>query len=98
VAPAGEVVHGKTSKVRHEGGPLFEGIPSPFPVGRYHSLAATTLPDCLDAIAGTERIVMAVAHRSAPQLGVQFHPESILTPEGGRIIENVIRWAAHAGE
>jgi anthranilate synthase/aminodeoxychorismate synthase-like glutamine amidotransferase len=98
VGPAGEVVHGKTSRVRHEGGPLFEGIPSPFSVGRYHSLAATTLPDCLQPIAGTGRVVMAVAHQSAPQLGVQFHPESILTPEGGRIIDNVIRWAGHARE
>jgi anthranilate synthase component 2 len=74
VAPAGEVVHGKTSRVRHEGGPLFEGIPSPFPVGRYHSLAATTLPDCLHAVAGTERIVMAVAHRSAPSSGYSSIP------------------------
>ena len=98
VGPAGEVVHGKTSRVRHEGGPLFEGIPSPFPVGRYHSLAATTLPECLRPVAGTERVVMAVAHRSAPQLGVQFHPESILTPEGGRIIENVMKWATSARE
>ena len=98
VGPAGEVVHGKTSRVRHEGGPLFAGIPSPFPVGRYHSLAATTLPDCLHSIAGTERVVMAVEHRSAPQFGVQFHPESILTPEGGRIIDNVIQWARHARE
>ena len=98
VGPAGEVVHGKTSRVRHEGGPLFEGIPSPFSVGRYHSLAATTLPDCLHAVAGTDRVVMAVAHRTAPQLGVQFHPESILTPEGGRVIDNVIRWAGHARE
>jgi anthranilate synthase/aminodeoxychorismate synthase-like glutamine amidotransferase len=98
VGPAGEVVHGKTSRVRHEGGPLFEGVPSPFPVGRYHSLAATTLPDCLAPIAGTERVVMAVAHRSAPQFGVQFHPESILTPEGGRIIENVMAWATNARE
>jgi anthranilate synthase component 2 len=98
VGPAGEVVHGKTSRVRHEGGPLFEGVPSPFSVGRYHSLAATTLPDCLAPIAGTERVVMAVAHRSAPQFGVQFHPESILTPEGGRIIENVMAWATNARE
>ncbi|HLB53587.1 MAG TPA: aminodeoxychorismate/anthranilate synthase component II [Gemmatimonadales bacterium] len=96
VGPAGEVVHGKTSRVRHEGGPLFEGVPSPFPVGRYHSLAATRLPECLKPIAGTDRVVMAVEHRSAPQLGVQFHPESILTPEGGRIIDNVLRWAADA--
>jgi anthranilate/para-aminobenzoate synthase component II len=77
---------------------LFEGIPSPFPVGRYHSLAATALPDCLLPIAGTERVVMAVAHQGAPQLGVQFHPESILTPDGGRIIDNVITWAHDARE
>ncbi len=96
VAAAGEVVHGKTSAVRHHGGALFEGVPSPFPVGRYHSLAATVLPEVLTAIAGTDQIVMAVAHRSAPQFGVQFHPESILTPEGGRIIDNVMRWASNA--
>jgi anthranilate synthase component II len=93
VGPAGEVVHGKTSKVRHQGGLLFDGVPSPFPVGRYHSLAALVLPDALEPIAGSDRVIMAVAHRTAPQFGVQFHPESILTPEGGRIIENVIRWA-----
>jgi anthranilate synthase component II len=98
VGPAGEVVHGKTSRVRHEGGPLFAGVPSPFPAGRYHSLAAAVLPECLIPIAGTGGVVMAVAHRTAPQLGVQFHPESILTPEGGTIIDNVIRWAGDAGE
>ncbi len=96
VGPAGEVVHGKTSAVRHQGGPLFEGVPSPFPAGRYHSLAAAVMPEALVPIAGTDRLVMAAAHRTAPQFGVQFHPESILTPEGGRIIENVIRWAGHA--
>jgi len=96
VGPAGEVVHGKTSKVRHEGGRLFDGVPSPFPAGRYHSLAASVLPEMLAPIAGTDRVVMAVAHRTAPQFGVQFHPESILTPDGGRIIENVIRWAIDA--
>lgn len=98
VGPAGEVVHGKTSRVTHQGGPLFEDIPSPFPVGRYHSLAALEMPDCLETIACTERLVMAVRHKSSPQLGVQFHPESILTPDGGRIIDNVIRWASDARE
>lgn len=96
VGPAGEVVHGKTSRVRHEGGVLFNGIPSPFPVGRYHSLAASVVPTALETVAESGGIVMAVAHRTAPQLGVQFHPESILTPDGGRIIDNVIRWATHA--
>lgn len=96
VGPAGEVVHGKTSKVRHHGGVLFQGISSPFPVGRYHSLAATVMPEALEPIAETGHLVMAAAHRSAPQLGVQFHPESILTPDGGTIIDNVIRWAGDA--
>ncbi len=96
VGPAGEVVHGKTSRVRHQGDPLFDGVPSPFPVGRYHSLAANRLPDCLVPIAGVGPLVMAIAHRTAPQRGVQFHPESILTPEGGRIIDNVLQWAIHA--
>jgi anthranilate synthase component 2 len=96
VGPAGEVVHGKTSRVRHEGGPLFEQVPASFVVGRYHSLAAAVLPDCLQTTAQTGRVVMAVQHREAPQLGVQFHPESILTPDGGTIIANVLRWAANA--
>jgi anthranilate synthase component 2 len=109
VGPAGEVVHGKTSRVRHQGGPLFQGMPSPFTAGRYHSLAGLQLPSCLEAVAFTESrhstpdsrlptpdLVMAVSHRSAPQLGVQFHPESILTPDGGQLIDNVLGWASHA--
>lgn len=96
VAPASEVVHGKMSKVVHNGGTLFEGVPSPFSVGRYHSLAASMMPDCLESLAMTGDTVMAMAHRTAPQLGVQFHPESILTPNGGRIIDNVIQWATDA--
>ncbi len=97
VGPAGEIVHGKTSRVVHCGDPLFDGVPSPFVVGRYHSLAASRMPDRLAVIATTGDVVMALRHRSAPMVGVQFHPESILTPEGGRIIENVIAWAADAG-
>ncbi len=112
VGPAGEVVHGKTSRVRHEGGAFFAGVPSPFPVGRYHSLAALRLPECLRPIASTgpnhagadpipggasrPEVVMAVTHCDAPQFGVQFHPESILTPDGGRIIDNVLAWATDA--
>jgi anthranilate synthase component 2 len=98
VGPAGEVVHGKISRVTHAGDPVFAGIASPFPVGRYHSLAALRLPDCLIPIATAERpgaaaaLIMAVRHRSAPQLGVQFHPESILTPDGARLIDNVLEW------
>ncbi len=103
VAFAGEVVHGRTSRVRHDGGVLFAGIPSPCTVGRYHSLAAVELPDRLRPIAWTGAadapgLVMAVEHRTAPMLGVQFHPESILTPDGGRMIDNAIRWARDAGQ
>jgi anthranilate synthase/aminodeoxychorismate synthase-like glutamine amidotransferase len=109
VGPAGEVVHGKTSRVRHDGSQLFNGVPSPFTVGRYHSLIGLRLPACLEPVAFTEPrhptpdtrnptpdLIMAVRHRSAPQLGVQFHPESILTPDGGQLIDNVLAWAAHA--
>jgi anthranilate synthase/aminodeoxychorismate synthase-like glutamine amidotransferase len=97
VGPAREVVHGKSSGVHHLGGALFDGVSSPFSVGRYHSLAANAVPHCLEAVAHAGDTVMAVAHRTAPQLGVQFHPESLLTPDGGRIIENVMRWAVDAG-
>jgi anthranilate synthase component 2 len=100
VGPAGEVVHGKTSRVMHQGDALFAGVPSPFVVGRYHSLAAQRLPDVLETTAVIERagapLVMAVRHRTAAMVGVQFHPESILTPDGGRIIDNAIHWARDA--
>lgn len=97
VRHAGEVVHGRASRVSHDGGPLFEGVPSPFAAGRYHSLAAVSLPDDLAPIAYSGEVVMAIRHRRVPMLGVQFHPESILTPDGGRMIANVMRWAGDAG-
>ncbi len=84
-------MHGKTSWVFHSGHPLFSGIPSPFPAGRYHSLiiAPHTLPSCLEVIAQTEDgIIMAIQHSHHPLIGVQFHPESILTPDGEHIIQN----------
>lgn len=96
VAPAPEVLHGKTSSIEHRGGPLFEGLPSPLTVGRYHSLAARRVHPPLRSVAEASGVVMALAHDTAPILGVQFHPESILTPEGGRIIDNVLSWADHA--
>lgn len=99
VGAADEVLHGKTSAVVHQGGTLFAGLPSPLTVGRYHSLGAFTVPAPLRPIATSGPLVMAVEHATAPMLGVQFHPESILTPEGGALIANVIRWAGgdHAG-
>jgi len=93
VEPAGELVHGRASAVEHRGGFLFDGIPSPFEAGRYHSLGTRRVEPPLVELARGGALVMAVAHASLPVAGVQFHPESILTPEGGALIANVIAWA-----
>ncbi len=92
VTYAKALMHGKQSVVRQKGNsPLFEGLPETFSVARYHSLAADpeTMPECLQVTARTEDgEVMAVQHREYPIYGVQFHPESILTPEGHKMLEN----------
>jgi anthranilate synthase component 2 len=92
-----EPVHGKASLVHHGGRGILDGVPSPFEAGRYHSLAVVrdSLPPDLELTAWTEDgIVMATQHRELPRFGVQFHPESILTPEGPRIVENFLALAA----
>jgi len=89
-------VHGKASLVYHEGHGILEGVSVPFEAGRYHSLVVERddLPVELELTAWTEDgLVMAAQHRELPRFGVQFHPESILTPEGPRIIENFLRLA-----
>lgn len=93
IGSADEILHGKTSDVMHQGSAPFEGLPSPMTVGRYHSLGAFTVPDPLRPTAIGGSMIMAVSHRHAPMIGIQFHPESILTPEGSGLIANVIRWA-----
>ena len=90
VGPAGAIVHGRASRIRHNGHALFEGIPPELEVGRYHSLAA------LEVIAWHESMVMAVAHRRAPAWGVQFHAESILSVHGPGILANALELAAAA--
>lgn len=88
-----EPVHGKASTVHHEGGGIFEGVPDPFEAGRYHSLVVERedLPDELVLTAWTENgLVMATRHREMPRFGVQFHPESILTPQGPTIVRNFL--------
>ena len=90
------LMHGKQSEVHlQEGCPLFQGIgPNPVKVGRYHSLAAgrETLPECFEIMAESDDgEIMAVSHREYPLYGLQFHPESILTPAGPRIIENFLK-------
>jgi anthranilate synthase/aminodeoxychorismate synthase-like glutamine amidotransferase len=95
IGHAPEPMHGKPSRVSHNGKGLFEGVENPLQAGRYHSLAAHRLPDCLEQTAEFEGLVMAVQHKSLPIFGVQFHPESILTPAGGKIIQNVLKIAAN---
>jgi len=85
--------HGKSSRVRHDGSELFAGISNPFEAGRYHSLAVREegLPVELAVIARSEEgIVMGLRHRERPVFGVQFHPESVLTPEGERLLANFL--------
>ncbi|MES3161667.1 MAG: aminodeoxychorismate/anthranilate synthase component II [Halorubrum sp.] len=95
VGHAPEVVHGKPSTISHDGSGVFAGLPDRIRVGRYHSLCVerADLPRELVETARTEderEVVMGVRHREKPHVGVQFHPESILTPEGKRIVENFV--------
>jgi anthranilate synthase/aminodeoxychorismate synthase-like glutamine amidotransferase len=84
-------VHGKTTEITHDGIGLFEGLPDPLLVGRYHSLVvAPELPGCLKVTASGGGVVMAVEHCELPAYGVQFHPESVLTPDGKRLLENFL--------
>jgi anthranilate synthase/aminodeoxychorismate synthase-like glutamine amidotransferase len=95
VGHAPEPMHGKPSRISHNEKGLFQGVENPLQAGRYHSLMAQSLPDCLERTAEFEGIVMAVQHRQRPIFGVQFHPESILTPAGGKIIQNVLQIAVN---
>jgi anthranilate synthase component II len=89
------LVHGKATTVHHDGSELFFGIPAEFEAGRYHSLAATALPDCLGVTArAADGEVMAVRHNDLPVYGVQFHPESVLTPCGVDLARNFVNGAA----
>ena len=87
----GDPVHGKTAQVSHDGRTIFAGLPSPLAAGRYHSLVVDpALPDCLERSAGSNGTVMAVRHRELPAEGVQFHPESVLTPHGKAMLGNFL--------
>jgi anthranilate synthase component 2 len=91
VGYAKELLHGKASPVKHDGTGLFTDLPEPFDAGRYHSLAATRLPNVLEPTAYAEDgEVMAVRHRTLPVVGVQFHPESVLTPDGPVLARNFL--------
>ena len=99
VIRAGKVMHGKTSSVRHHASDLFSGIPDPMQVMRYHSLIveSSSLPDELVVLAHSEEDpteIHAMRHREHPVWGVQFHPESIMTPHGSRLLKNFLELAS----
>ena len=93
IISAKQIMHGKVSQIVHNSRHLFAGMPSPFEAVRYHSLAIekNTLPDCLEVTAWTEDgEIMGIKHREYPIEGVQFHPESILTKAGGKLLQNFL--------
>ena len=102
IVHAREIMHGKTSSVRHTGEGVFAGLPNPFVATRYHSLVIErdTVPECLEITAWTENeeggvdVIMGVRHRELPIEGVQFHPESIMTDVGKQLLGNFLRLAA----
>jgi anthranilate synthase/aminodeoxychorismate synthase-like glutamine amidotransferase len=94
IVRAGRIMHGKTSPVKHDGKTIFTGLPNPFVAGRYHSLLVSreTLPACLEISAETdEGEIMGLRHKNYLVEGIQFHPESVLTPQGKRIIRNFLK-------
>ena len=93
IIKAGKLMHGKTSEVRHDGKTLFKGLPNPFTATRYHSLVLNrkTLPDCFEITAESDdNEIMGIRHKELSVEGVQFHPESILTPNGKDLLKNFI--------
>jgi anthranilate synthase component 2 len=92
ISNAKELFHGKYSMMNHNGKGIFEGIESPMKIARYHSLAVVpdSVPDCLEVLADVDGEIMAIKHKEYDVIGVQFHPESINTPEGMKLIKNFI--------
>lgn len=93
VGQAGEILHGKASAIEHDGQAMFQGLPNPLPVARYHSLVGSQVPDELTVNAHFNGMVMAVRHDADRVCGFQFHPESILTTHGARLLEQTLAWA-----
>jgi anthranilate synthase/aminodeoxychorismate synthase-like glutamine amidotransferase len=96
IVPASSLVHGKSSMIRHNGNGLLSNLPTPFEAGRYHSLIVerSSLPGCLEIIAESEDSeIMALRHRELPVYGVQFHPESVLTRDGKKILAHFLALA-----
>ncbi len=92
VVHTGTVLHGKVSKIEHDNQAMFAGLNNPMPVARYHSLMGDKLPEELEVNAWFGHIVMAIRHKTLPICGFQFHPESILTVEGTKLLKQAIEW------
>jgi len=93
VGQAGEILHGKASPVEHDAEAMFAGLPNPLPVARYHSLVGSEIPTGLKVNAHFNGMVMAVRHDADRVCGFQFHPESILSSQGARLLEQTLAWA-----
>lgn len=93
VGNANEVFHGKASLIEHAGSAMFQGLPCPLQVARYHSLAGTEIPGELEVVARMDDTIMAVLNEADRVVGFQFHPESVLTPQGITLLENTLAWA-----
>jgi anthranilate synthase component 2 len=101
IVRAPTIMHGKVSAIEHDGQGLFQGLPSPFMATRYHSLIAepTSIPACLEVTARTaDGVIMGLAHRELPVFGVQFHPESIETEHGHRLLRNFLALVPAEGQ
>ncbi len=96
VAGAGEIIHGKVSMMAHQNHAIYQGLPSPLAIARYHSLVATTVPESLTVTAEVDGLVMSVVHEYDKVCGFQFHPESIMTTYGATLLANAINWAQAA--
>ncbi|PHM45452.1 anthranilate synthase component II [Xenorhabdus mauleonii] len=93
ISTAPEILHGKSTPTTHDGHSMFAGLPNPFSVARYHSLAGIRVPDALTISASCADTVMAVRHEEHKVCGFQFHPESILTTRGAKLLEQTLAWA-----
>ncbi len=92
VGQAPTLLHGRASAMRHQGGPLFEGLPNPLSVARYHSLVGLQLPPVLQVLAEVDGLPMAIEHRADCAIGYQFHPESILTEHGAQLLRQTLHY------
>ena len=93
VAGAGEIIHGKVSMMEHQNHAIYQNLPSPLAIARYHSLVAIKVPQSLTITAEVDDLVMSVVHEEDKVCGFQFHPESIMTTYGATLLTNAIEWA-----